>query len=1023
MLQQLRLSLASLAVVVAGYVAYEFLVVPRLDPPLIGQERTPQQSVGPTATVGDRHESQLSELFPAGAWERDRPKLVETDRGILLFKDYRPLEDGRMELAPCSMIFFRATRGSSGSDVRRAIVMLVPEGAILQFAGDADTTRGHFGRLVGGSLRGEVRIHAPESYPGANDQIDASTHGVKIDEQRIWTPQRVEFQFGLNRGNGSDLTIGFAARVRSKSGTPLAASIGGLASLRLEHLENLQLDTNRLHDSTREPASGSQTSLPKSLFPLDSAPLDIKCEGPFEFSFEDGEATFSDRVIVERAVDATIRDQLRCDVLTIEFQRSAVVIDGATPPNDDTPAKGPLEPTRIIAKGSPVVLQVPSIGASSRAEYMEYDMRTRELRVRDSRRAHLRHMEIDVDTPEVRYQFPEDARRLGVAWLAGPGQLTATTSRPVPRTVTLNWAKELRLRPTDDAHLISLTGDVQWEAPGFRLVHANEVHGWIDEFVAESLVDPTVEEVRWELDRLLAAGDVRFDSRRVEGRIERLEAWIQQSSARASKSTTGPAFGRPPRLAPPSFPRNGTAESDDANAVSDGGRFLVEGGILRLQMVQAGNEWSLDDLAVEKRVRLRQASPTYPDAFDLDLKGETCEALNLLDGHGELTIQGDPATVTIKSVRTTAKAVHIDQASNRLTIESEGQMAFYREIDNRATGQILYQNPDLQTSPIDQPPEMVVSWDQGMDFDGLRAKFSQDVQVRGRNESQVGEVFDWLAMGSGLEVVLKSKLPFVAADNQPSAEVERVAFVGNVFIEGKTTAGNQTLSIDQAQIKNLVLSQFKDQQPQRMHGDGPGWLNTVRYDAELAAGPNASTDPQAASVPRLVNLHIDFERAVDGGGGVRELTFSDQVLALFGPVQGWNEELDPRDLQQLGSSGAVVRCRQLTVADLGDSSRSQHAIELRATGNAEASNAEYRARGERISYVRNKDLLILEGDARRQAEIWTKGRGDDTLPDFIAGKIVCRPRNGEISVDGIRRFEWRNPKNPGQVMRPGLQRK
>ena len=81
------------------------------------------------------------------------------------------------------------------------------------------------------------------------------------------------------------------------------------------------------------------------------------------------------------------------------------------------------------------------------------------------------------------------------------------------------------------------------------------------------------------------------------------------------------------------------------------------------------------------------------------------------------------------------------------------------------------------------------------------------------------------------------------------------------------------------------------------------------------------------------------------------------------------------------------------------------------------------ARGQRVSYVRNKDLLVLEGDSRGQAEIWKKPLRSNTLPDAIAGKILYRPHDNHIEVDRAQRFEWVNPNAPSQAKNPQPKRK
>ena len=84
---------------------------------------------------------ELAQLFPEGAWERDRPMVLTTQWGKLLFKEYRPSDDGRLELVPCTIVVFAPTRNGSGSTERRAILMQAPDKAVLSFAGPLNLAR------------------------------------------------------------------------------------------------------------------------------------------------------------------------------------------------------------------------------------------------------------------------------------------------------------------------------------------------------------------------------------------------------------------------------------------------------------------------------------------------------------------------------------------------------------------------------------------------------------------------------------------------------------------------------------------------------------------------------------------------------------------------------------------------------------------------------------------------------------------------------------------------------------------
>ena len=74
-------------------------------------------------------------------------------------------------------------------------------------------------------------------------------------------------------------------------------------------------------------------------------------------------------------------------------------------------------------------------------------------------------------------------------------------------------------------------------------------------------------------------------------------------------------------------------------------------------------------------------------------------------------------------------------------------------------------------------------------------------------------------------------------------------------------------------------------------------------------------------------------------------------------------------------------------------------IELAALGNATIEGDAFSARALRVAYAKAKELVILEGDGRVDAELWRKG---STTPDFAAQQIRFWTTNQSIQVDGGR---------------------
>ena len=73
---------------------------------------------------------------------------------------------------------------------------------------------------------------------------------------------------------------------------------------------------------------------------------------------------------------------------------------------------------------------------------------------------------------------------------------------------------------------------------------------------------------------------------------------------------------------------------------------------------------------------------------------------------------------------------------------------------------------------------------------------------------------------------------------------------------------------------------------------GPGWINSVRYGADDLTGgqPNATNSPPAKP-DQLHCLHLTFQRDIRGNVLFRQVTFRDNVKAIFAPVDNWDAML------------------------------------------------------------------------------------------------------------------------------------
>jgi len=191
--------------------------------------------------------------------------------------------------------------------------------------------------------------------------------------------------------------------------------------------------------------------------------------------------------------------------------------------------------------------------------------------------------------------------------------------------------------------------------------------------------------------------------------------------------------------------------------------------------------------------------------------------------------------------------------------------------------------------------------------------------------------------------------------------------------------------------------------------NGPGGMTTVRRGTpDLATAPVGEnpTSGRPASTEsdenRLTCLSVRFQGSLAGNLHHRETTFHDQVQAVYGPVDSWQSTLDPDDPDGLGPRGVLLNCDQLKVAEMPSPAGNDRAVELEALGNVVVEGRTFTARAPRMTYTHAKQLLILEGDGRTDAELYHQEQVGATFRKLVAHKILYWRSTGQARGEGVR---------------------
>lgn len=999
----------ALAAVLTSFAAYALAIAPWFEPPPLARRKT--TDLPPLANVTTSRDD-LARLFEPGSWELDNPKIVETENCTLLVKDYKPTPDGRLELMPCTLLFHAGGSADSQANTPpRMIVMRAPGGALLQFDKALDIANAEFGRLISGQLPGEITITSPESKPGAGDWLYVKTSDVRIDRSRVFVPhdQEVIFQFGQSHGRGRDLNIALAAE--DPEAAAASSGPGKVRTITLERLEELHL------------ASGGQ-----GLLPVDSreagknssqgadVPLDISCEGQFVYEVAEQVAIFDRNVQVVRSMPSGAPDRLRCERLLLYFADEETVAKPTLPRSGSaTGAASPLagKLKRLVATGSPVTIDAPSAAAFVRAARVEYSLSKRRISLRPSgavTQVFLSQQKSEVIARELEYEMAAPGH-LGRLWAAGPGQLQLA---PKPgqqgSELTARWEKELRIRPHEESQVLSLIEKASFTTEPATTFSADELHCWIEERETPAMrpiqplppidpsalpvaLEPPAPIIKLEPDRLLATGNVKLDSPQLHAQTGRLEAWFKN---------------QPPDLSPNPNPNPQLAAPDEPGPQPASlQKFDLRGDKIQMQLVRQGKALHLEDLAIRGHVTMDETRTPEPSQQPLHLAGDTIEMHGMTSGPGKIEIIGQPAEIGGRGLTLAGNTIHLLRSENRLWIDGPGEARLLGTLGSPLPGIAGGAAP----RPAAAPQPVVVIWEDRFNFDGQTAELVGNVQARTDTQTATSQT---------LSLTLSERIDFTQSQKGIKADVAELRFDGGVLITGvERDEQGQKISEWELRVKNLTI----DQKTGLVTAEGPGSVTTRRAGTPMPEGqpiPNgfAPIPAQGAGQKQLMFVSITFQGPINGDLTKREVSFSQNVRTLYSPIDNWGQGVVVNQLANLGERDVLLTSDRLTFVEMPGGGGQQPWMESYATGNAVIEGKEFTVRAPKITYAGDKELLIIEGDGRAEAELWYRSQPGQAPSYGAAQKWRYWLRTGMFDVEGIKTFDFQML-NGGKFRLPG----
>ncbi len=427
-------------------------------------------------------------------------------------------------------------------------------------------------------------------------------------------------------------------------------------------------------------------------------------------------------------------------------------------------------------------------------------------------------------------------------------------------------------------------------------------------------------------------------------------------------------------------------------------QFELRCRLLRALMVLAGPQSELKELIVEGDVFLHQTQTAQPGEKPLVVTGQRIHVVDASRPYLALTVEGQPAHVEARGLALNGPKINLHRGTNRLWIEGPGWMN-------------LPMDRDLQGRLSGQNDQIDVHWQHRMEFDGRCVRLEESVLA-----SSTG----WQLRTDSLEVQLREPIVFSAAKMVGNAQLHRLICRSDVLLENRSWDAQGDLSRDQVEVADLTVDLITGD----LIASGPGLFRSVRRSPKKAEGQTGTVAESAqtegrtrlpelirpdASPTGLVFLSVEFQRSLAGNLHRRELTFTDRVRTIYGPVSDWQQRILWSQLVALPPRVVFLSCDQLQVAELVLPPSGERFLELVAEGNTAIESAGYMARAHRLSYTEHKGLVVLEGDGRTDAELFRQQRIGAPRERVAARKIYYWPQTNHLTLDSASLLELFQP--------------
>ncbi len=991
--RKIRDYLTALLACSLAFAIYRFAAAPFLEPP-----ETPEiayEAELPEAPA----DPELQRFFPPDSWQLRAPRQLASQAGTLIFEKLTQLDGKTWKLEPVTLLV-------RGRDRKRPLLIEAPK-AEIEFAGSLDALGNHDSPITAGQLLGNVHIYSPPSAPGANDQLIAEASNVWINHREIKTTESVRMKLGDTEAVGRDFTI----HLSGKTGKADGPQLDRVELIYLDHL-SMPLPEGGLWEplpGAPRTTSGTDLATEAKLSAPGAKPpglLRVDCQGRLTYSFETFLLELVGREVnLRHQVYGYMPDTIRCERLSLRLHDP-----------DARPTNKPKWATfvrRIEARGSPVIIDAPTVLASGRANHMiidfEHGPNETSLEMYGEQAVQLGHRGISLQVPHaLTYRFPQaDVPRLGTLLTDGGGTLTVDPGSGMPLR-ELQWQGKLQLLPDDqvpdqeklwiDGGFTAFThdqGTIRGDTLYFQFLQSYQPAGdgkdgqkltIVPRFLRLSMT-PTEYAGRDPRRVVIDLPQGYFAQERINidfKHIDPSEIPADQEPVLSLNRATGSQNG--PRVNEP----NGRPPSP--NDTTPRPRVLSEW--LDAEVTLAGDRIVAYDLSAQKQVRIEHqmeyGGAMHPVAVQSD-------DLRIIESakDSRFQVRGQPARIQFADGFAEGSTIGINAAEDLIWIDREGEI--------RVPTPFLAGQQDRN-----QPSSWAWTLPPQIRFRGrmvLRERIMDAVavQIHGSGQSRNDSaIWQFTAQSDSLRMTLTSPLNLRqqrTGKTPPPAEVQQISLLGAVAVDASGWEGELRKSRHRLETTRL---NFEPMTSTITGEPGNYRLWSLRENTEA----NAPND-FLGNAPLLAS-HLIYHQQMRGDLQRRRLDFIRAVRLGIGPAQTWEQSLDVSKIEVPTMGQAILDCDQLSVFSspqiAGTSAPRLNGAplpyEVEGLGGVAfrglSQKGLFSGTCNRFNYATSKDLLIMEGQNTAPVVFVRQLPGGTKNDVLSAYSLSVRPREMEI---------------------------